>query len=313
MKIFYHPDLDGQCSAHIINAYDDYPYPSECFYPMQYGMELPWEEIEKGEKVFILDFSIEPEDMQKLLGITELVIWIDHHQSAIQKYDNFDIQYNIQGVRSTEMAGCCLAYFWVKDNSPYIGYGRAKPAVEMGDIPRYISLIGDRDTWTYAYGDDTKQFCAGMEALNTNPRSPVWNALQYDDGHCLESISATGPTILAYKAQTDQEYVRENGFQANLFVPDREEPYNCYAVNGFVNSTPFEAVAPDYDIWIAYRYLPGGYWTVSLYTDKDIDVSEIAKHAVYQGKKGGGHKGAAGFQCSFPPFHADRYAVICTT
>ena len=38
-------------------------------------------------------------------------------------------------------------------------------------------------------------------------------------------------------------------------------------------------------------------WTVSLYSTKDnVDVSEICK-----ARGGGGHKGAAGFQCSELP------------
>jgi len=47
--------------------------------------------------------------------------------------------------------------------------------------------------------------------------------------------------------------------------------------------------------------IPGGFWTVSLYSDK-MDVSEIAKLYEYEGKRGGGHPGASGFQCSYPPF-----------
>ena len=41
-----------------------------------------------------------------------------------------------------------------------------------------------------------------------------------------------------------------------------------------------------------------GQWAVSLYSSNaDIDVSKIAK-----AKGGGGHKGAAGFQCKTLPF-----------
>ena len=81
--------------------------------------------------------------------------------------------------------------------------------------------------------------------------------------------------------------------------------HRCYAVNGGRGSEPFEAVVPEAEAWIAFRYMPGagkrGWWTVSLYSDK-IDVSEIAKQYEYNGKRGGGHRGASGFQCAYPPF-----------
>ena len=40
---------------------------------------------------------------------------------------------------------------------------------------------------------------------------------------------------------------------------------------------------------------------MNLYSDK-VDVSEIAKQYEFHGKRGGGHTGAAGFECDYPPF-----------
>lgn len=53
---------------------------------------------------------------------------------------------------------------------------------------------------------------------------------------------------------------------------------------------------------IFYHNDPDGKCSASIVLWKDPDVSEIAKKYEYHGKIGGGHKGAAGFECEYPPF-----------
>jgi oligoribonuclease NrnB/cAMP/cGMP phosphodiesterase (DHH superfamily) len=301
MKVFYHNDMDGRCAAHVISSYDDYPTASSCFRSINYGIEFPFDEIEKAERVYILDYSIEPEEMKRLLEITENVIWIDHHKTAIEKYEDFlwvdsglaertGHHTDLLGLRSVEMAGCCLAYNWVRVNrSPY--------DYMSNTIPMYIKLIGDRDTWTWEYGDTTREFFAGLEAEDTFPTAPVWNDLRWDQGLAkLNQIRVNGRVIQKYKDRVEPEYIQAHGFWVEF------HGHRCFAVNGRFPSQPIQTVAPDADIWMPFRYFPGGYWMVSLLTDKDIDVSEIAKQYEYHGKRGGGHRGAAGFECAYPPF-----------
>lgn len=199
MKVFYHNDMDGKCAAHVINSYDDYPTPSSSFYPINYGKEFPFGDIEKSERIYILDYSIEPKEMERLLNITEDVIWIDHHKTAIDKYKDFlwvDSEGNsldLLGIRDIESAGCCLAYNWVRTNrSPY-------QFMDTG-IPFYIRLVGDRDTWQWKYGDTTKRFFAGLEAEDTFPRAPIWNELRWDNkSDTLNKLVANGRVIQKYK------------------------------------------------------------------------------------------------------------------
>ena len=288
--VFYHNDMDGECAAHVINSYDDWPTPSASMRAINYGMDFPFDEIGEGDRVYILDYSIEPQEMTRLLDITENVIWIDHHKTAIEKYADFGRE--ILGLRSTEMAGCCLAYQWVWKNRGHEHYMAEQ-------IPHYIVLVGDRDTWTFEYGHVTREFFAGMQAEDTFPRAPVWNQLRYDtDEEWMTTVMASGVAIQKYKNKTRQQMVRENGFWVEF------RGHKCYAVNGGRGSEPFEAVVPEAEIWIAFSYMPGGFWTVSLYSDK-VDVSEIAKKYQYEGKRGGGHPGASGFQCAYPPFLPD--------
>jgi len=112
MKCFYHVDNDGKCSAAILKKYLDksieqtairsMPYlhiQDRCsFIPIDYKDKFPIESIGPYEDVVILDFSIKPEEMEELIRSSNYmqrkIIWIDHHITTINKYENFEIKIN---------------------------------------------------------------------------------------------------------------------------------------------------------------------------------------------------------------------------
>ena len=69
MKVFYHIDNDGKCAAFwvraLANKKDDYPLE---FYRINYDAEFPLNIIQPNEQVYIVDYSIMPEQMDKLLA-----------------------------------------------------------------------------------------------------------------------------------------------------------------------------------------------------------------------------------------------------
>lgn len=301
MKILYHNDMDGKCAAHVVLSLDHRAEAGTCTIPMNYGLEVPFEHIGKDELVYIVDFSIEPADMSKLLKITENVIWIDHHKTAIEKYKDFlwvdsgmaertGSESDIPGVRAAWGAGCELTYAYLDALNRDITLNKA-----IVGTPEYVYLVGDRDTWTFKHGDRTRHFFSGLQIEDTEPNSNIsWAFIRSNIDH----IVGNGKIIQRYKDKTQQDFTRERGFWVNF------AGHRCYAVNGGRGSEPFEAVVPEAAVWISFSYMPGAYWMVSLYSDK-VDVSEIAKRYQYNGTRGGGHKGASGFQCAYPPFLPD--------
>lgn len=287
MKVFYHDDMDGKLAARIAYLYardrDDALTNYE-FYAMRYGMKFPFADIVSGEVVYILDFSLEPCDLEKLLDMAE-VVWIDHHKTAIERAaDHFgDSMSDIDGLRkSGDGAGCLLTWRYLR--------GDEQP-------PYVVRLVSDRDEWKYEFGDNTRYMHCWLLSKETDPKSGAWVTAWNFHKECIRE----GAYMYAYKTSMDRDLVSRRAFDCTLSVPGAE--YMCVAVNGSVNSEPFEVMYPDYDIWIVFYYDPNGWWTVSLYSNKDdIDVSEIASRYEYRGKRGGGHKGAAGFQCGSFPF-----------
>ena len=90
MKCFYHSDMDGKCAGAIVYKYYllDRERTRETadseFICINYKDDFPFEKIKPDELVVIVDFSLQREgEFERLLGITDNVIWIDHHKTAI--------------------------------------------------------------------------------------------------------------------------------------------------------------------------------------------------------------------------------------
>ena len=106
---------------------------------------------------------------------------------------------------------------------------------------------------------------------------------------CTDLIQQ-GETMTTFRDGWAKEYMKL-GFETEF------EGVKCFAVNlGHCNSEYFKSLPDDkYDALMPFVF-NGDMYTVSLYS-KTVDVSEIAKKY-----GGGGHKGAAGFQCKQLPF-----------
>lgn len=85
MLCIYHiADHDGKGSAAIVK----YAH-KECeLLGYNYDQEIPYEEIDKHDKIVICDISFPMEYMFKLHAEKD-VTWIDHHASAIAQYDAY--------------------------------------------------------------------------------------------------------------------------------------------------------------------------------------------------------------------------------
>lgn len=293
MKCFYHLDLDGKCAGYLVWHYaclgeeDEKP---ENFIKINYGMEFPLDKIKKDERVFIVDFSIEPGDMRELLKITKNVVWIDHHKTTIEKYKDFESY--IPGIRMTGpgISGASLVWWYFNNNAFYDGMEKVQGLQPQEDedwdedMPLALLLVADWDTWTFNYREKTKYFHTAFEMLEYEPwQFGRWFELIKDPYVLIEQ----GRLLYQYKQKQAEEYIKSKGFAVEF------EGYKCFAVNyGLINSDFFESVDDKYDVYIGFAYNGGSKrWSYSLRAaNDDVDVSKIA---VKYG--GGGHKGAAGF------------------
>lgn len=283
MKIFHHNDNDGYCSAFWVLKKVKTEEQIK-LYEMNYDEEFPFDEIKKDEEVYIVDYSIFPEEMTKLLEITSNVTWVDHHQSAIKRYKNYP--YEIRGIRHDGLAACILTYCYLtqmtdggKGNIKKFDYSMTY------DAPRFTKLIADYDVWTFVYGDATKEFEIAMSTKNRKPTDEIWEDLYNDwDGSLVDDMQNDGAIMLEYRDSFAQSYCDSNSYECEF------EGYRCLCLNvSLGGSEYFDHVDnSNYNMFILFSF-DGNKWWYSL-RSKTVNVADIAMKY-----RGGGHVSAAGF------------------
>jgi len=276
MKCFYHAaDLDGRCSRAIIK----HAHPDCKMIGINYGDEFPWESISTGvwEVVYMVDFCLQPfEDMERLSHMCNLA-WIDHHKSAIEEVHKrwFTAYEQSLGIG---IGACALVW-------DHCHPGEARP--------KAVQLLAEYDVRDH-HNPWTLPFQYGMRVENTDPSSSIWGFMLRPGSEDVMNIVDAGHTVLRYVKRENRKYMDACGFETSL------DGLRAIAINRMLtNSQMFDNVwdPVKYDVMLTFGFR-AGQWTVSLYTDKDaVDVSVIAK-----AHGGGGHKGAAGFQCRELPF-----------
>jgi len=287
MKCFYHNDADGKCSAfwvkHFLGSIINIDFIS-----LDYRTSFPLNTIEDDEDVYVVDYSVHPAIMERILEKTQNVTWIDHHKTAIEKYSDFSNLNHIRGVRHDGVAACMLTYCYLR-HMTICGTGEIKP-FELWmteDATMFTKLIADWDVMTLKYGNRTKQFITAFNAGDFDPDGKDWL-----DCPSLptEKMIEAGKHMIEFRDGWAKDYL-SLGFLTYF------QGYKCFALNlGRCNSEYFKSLQlGTYDIYIAFVF-DGVQYSVSMYS-KVVDVSEIAKKY-----GGGGHTGAAGFVCTNLPF-----------
>jgi len=347
---FYHKsDLDGVCSAAIVKHF----VPDRELYGIEYGDEFPWDRVvgmlgerqpdgpateEHGPSmrwkakrtVYMVDFSLPPEDMKRLAEVSDL-IWIDHHKTAIDLY-MADVGDTRESLLRTDFAACELAWAWFTAER---GANYEKYTLKGGSTPEVVRLLGAYDSWRKddPEWDRALAFQYGMRSLAGiyDPECSKWGDLleatwesDYIELPWLQSITADGAGLLRYQAEVNRKACEAGAHEVpivvdrwfdvatgepkefDLFAPlgsrrGERMTVRALACNTVVfNSQFFEGFfdPEKHDVMCAYMQMADGRWKVSLYSTKpDIDCGAICKAF-----GGGGHKGAAGFVCEKLPW-----------
>jgi len=287
--VYYHAnDLDGKCSGEIVRHFN----PDAEMIGIDYGFNEPDPDDFEGKDVVMVDFCLQPfSRMAELVKICRTFLWIDHHKSAIQEYNNyldFPRLGNVEVVLDTKFSACELVYRHYAKESP----------------PLPVYLLGRYDVWDLDAHPDIMAFQWGMRMHNTVPGARVWIDVGVTPSYPLSEkieqaamgmneVVIDGKTCLKYRDMENEAYVKKHALEI------RFEGRKFIAINrGITNSQMFDSIWDEnkYDGMLTFCRLSNRLWTVSMYsTNKDL--SKIAQ--IYGG---GGHAGACGFQCEDLPF-----------
>ena len=267
MKCYYHNDADGRCAGAIVCHYYNFSHAMK-FIEVEYKDEINVDDIEKDERIYIVDFSFKPEVMEKILLKTNEIVWIDHHKTAMEyKYSQ-----PIRGTRSNQYSGCELTWLWFY------------PDIEM---PWAIKFIGDRDTWTWHY-EESAYFNLGLMLKQHQPEDTIW--IDLFNNRYYKSMIKYGKICKIFRDNFCNDYATSYGFETTF------EAQKCFAMGLYMfGSEAFGDRIDTYDMLISFEFV-GDKWIVGLYSKK-VDVSVICK-----AYGGGGHTGAGGFTCDVLPF-----------
>ena len=299
MKCFYHSaDLDGHCSGAIVKKFN----PDCEMIGWNYGQEFPNETIKPGEQVFVVDVSL---PIEKMVMLAEFLFntegqlhWIDHHIGIIRDYKALpEFQRKIFGGRlRPDKAACELCWEYFTDEP----------------IPAAVEILGIYDSWRFTESTEevVKQFQYGMRTIKeTRPEHAMatWEDL-FENKAARDKIMDRGRVIWDYQNTQNEKTCRACAFLTALRpVHEGGLPLHCIAVNSnLMNSDVFKSVydPKKHDAMLCFYRSKRGFWRVSIYsTREDVDCSRYTK--IFGG---GGHKGAAGFQCLELPFELTKMA-----
>ncbi len=307
MKCFYHVDQDGIVSGFYVRKACEQrglAFEPEDFRKINYGMEFPFHDIEQDEFVFIVDYSIEPEEMWQLLSITKNVFWIDHHQSTIEAYKDFKC--DVKGIRITGagISGANLTWLYFKEicdqdweqleqpDKKRVGalLGRYERGIPM--LAKYTAMW-DIFSWDKKSEEYVKAFHYAFESYDFDAMNYLLDKLNGDMGLCeserlIDYMIEDGLGIKDYLSSESKQYLRAYGFETTF------EGYKVYAINrALINSDFFESIdASKYDMFIGFSF-NGSMWEYQL-RSAEQDKVNVYELAVKYG--GGGHPNAAGFR-----------------
>lgn len=274
--VFHHNDMDGRCGG-AIAAYwagAEIPLCRVELVEVDHGRPVPFDKVLTGDTVVIVDFSLKPDQMDKLFERQpEKVIWIDHHQSA----SRYDYGRELPGLRCFGEDGpsaCELAW-------QYFFPGEA--------MPRGVRLIGDLDAWRLEQQPGCFHFHEGMRLHDTAVSSSVWKKVLEDDEEFIRQTIELGEVGCRFRDAYSRDLMEQHGFETTF------EGHRAYACNVLrLGARAFGDRLERYPLCIAYSH-DGESFHLTLYTrQSDIDVAAICER-----HGGGGHRQAAGF-CAGP-------------
>jgi hypothetical protein len=320
--IYHDADFDGKLSNEVCRYWlnRDHPGATVHSYGWDYGHitprplllgQLPGPEPRPAiqmedwalyDYIYIVDLSVD-----ELMARPELqnkIVWIDHHKSAIEKWDQPpaedtflpDTYRTFTGCRIDGVAACRLCWQWFVRNPS--GRGFVEPLTKQLFVdrqvkePELIRLAGEYDIWDHR-DPNGKALQFGLRTLHDEALAVLVHGqfeLCGDAQDILESVIKTGRSIKSYVDKQADEY------SAAYAHTIKWEGLTFCALNiGQRGNSDLlrGGLKPEHDAGFAWRY-DGQKVLVSLYHVPGNEHHDLSKIAVKYG--GGGHKGACGFR-----------------
>ena len=302
--ILHHNDADGYLAAY--NVYKYLTYHDICptdikFFECKYHSDFNFiKKIKENSIIYIVDF-FDINLINKLKNKAKEIIVYDHHDSTIAKMKSINYpNVKIYCTNEPYVSACKFVYSELLDNIE---------SFPNKDRLKYINnVISVWDTWDR----DNSEISFFKEAL---PFKLIIES--YDNPKDIYELMVTND-LDKIKQYAYKNYIKaikrisKNFFICNLFINNKK--YKVAIVNTTERSSLLYELAVENnwiqnrhpDIIMVFNYIKKNKIAVSMYSyNKSVDVSKIALKF-----GGGGHKGAAGFECNRIDFIDNKVIII---
>lgn len=324
--LYHRVDMDGKCSGAIVNYTNKHINRSNiwfigCNYEKDFSIMEILQTFPNTKEIYIVDYSITPEDAIIVLNRNISIIWCDHHKTAIEAYEKHpDFEYiepstwddpdikeikykhndNFTGVVSYKWSGAGLIYIVLQ---PLLVAANVDPII-ISNIASIAHLVSIYDTWNHTnieHWNMAYAFNNGTRLYNLNPTENKWDEI-FKDINIVSRIISEGEIVI--KITDIQNKITADAYCGTL----NWEGYNFCTINKLGNSNMVNSAfnPSTHDAVLCFMYSPKeGVFKVSMYSNdklseeqkEHLDLSQIAVKY-----NGGGHKHACGFSCVELPF-----------
>lgn len=286
LLVIHHNDLDGKCGAALFNAIADRHDDSNVRYSMNEYRSNPFtldnfKEEDKNGVVVLVDYSLPIETLKEVVKDSKLVIFLDHHDSAIRVVMN-NFEWFSQMVEEGKIYIDLDIYrCGTKIASEFLGFH-----IHDTNWNEYvINLVDNYDRWTGEFPEANYLNKYFYEHASTYIGAPFWDKLLFDGYFLHMQVLSVGEAL--FKLDIERNEIKYTAFSKEI---ENFHDLRIRAFEGYGNSQVFGDHINDYDAVCVYHPLKDGKWYYSLYTVKDIKLNIIA-----ESYGGGGHAKACGF------------------
>ena len=284
VHVLSHCDADGAAAAAVVLQY----YPDAQVVITNYHKPVHLNQYKAGDTLFVTDFSLKYEMFKEIERRNVRIIWIDHHESAINQLNAAGFE--CEGIRRTDYSGAMLTWLYFnKDKSPE-------------QAPYFLKLVNWYDLWQHDKDPNVRPFQFGLGLWDTRPGyapgKKFWGTL-FEVGtgdKLLENAIKYGKIIENYVNQLHTLLCNDLAYKTSVRMMNGSTRSIIAMAIRPGNSQVFEKYegASDSDGNMTYQYFGGNtrQYKCSIYSPPN--TSKIILDIVQQ-YGGGGHPSAAGF------------------
>ena len=233
--------------------------------------------------IWLVDLSLPENVMLDLKNHNKELVWIDHHETAINASINLGYS-DITGLRRNGTAAAELCW-------EYMSGGNR-------DVPQIIQYISAYDVWDHVRFDWDSEVLPIQSALRLYygvKIDPIYKDFDnlLNNPATMEELLKAGRIISAYNSKRWETAVKSFSFPITVGTSGLKAL--CMLTSEF-SSMPFASKADEYDLFCSVNTRNGGdSYSVSLYSSDKSDIGEFScGQFMKENYSGGGHKGAAG-------------------